>query len=87
MASSTTFFAKVSHGESFSASPKQPQSSTGMSVALNRVSSVKKQSDSTAKIEMSRMRTLKRSMQPIISSAPHSQIEKAIDPHCRYSMP
>ncbi len=74
---------KVSHGVSFSASPKHPQSSTGMSVALNSVSSVKKTIDSTAKIEISRIRTLNSSMQPIISSAPHSQIEKTIAPGCR----
>ena len=54
-----------------------------MSVALNSVSSVKKTIDSTAKIEISRIRTLNSSMQPIISSAPHSQIEKPIAPGCR----
>ena len=75
--------ANVSHGESFSASPKHPQSSTGMIVALSSVSSVKKTIDSTAKIEISRMRTLNSSMQPIISSAPHSQIEKVIAAGCR----
>ena len=37
----------------------------------------------TAKIEISRIRTLNSSMQPIISSAPHSQIEKTIAPGCR----
>ena len=54
-----------------------------MSVALNSVSRVKKTIDSTAKIEISRIRTLNSSMQPTISSAPHSQIEKTIAPGCR----
>lgn len=38
-------------------------------------------------IEMRRMRTLKSSMQPIISSAPHSQMEKAMLAGWRNSMP
>ena len=87
MGSSTRFLKKVSHGVSLSASPKQPQSSTGSSVALSSVSSVKKIIEASAKIEMSRMRTLKSSMQPIISSAPHSQIEKVIDAGSSASMP
>jgi len=45
-------------------------------VALRKVSTVKKIIEASAKIEISRMRTLKSSMSPIISSAPHSQIEK-----------
>jgi len=68
--------ANVSHGVSLTASPKQPQSSTGSHVALRKVSTVKKIIEASAKIEISRMRTLKSSMSPIISSAPHSQIEK-----------
>ena len=72
---------------SFSASPKQPQSSTGSTVALSSVSTVKKSIDTTAKIEISRIRTLKSNMQPIISSAPHSQIEKVIAAGCSHSMP
>ena len=59
-------------------SPKQPQSSIGIQVALKNVSAVKNIIDNTAKIETSRMRTLKSIMQPIISSAPHNQIEKII---------
>ncbi len=78
---------KVCHGVSFSASPKQPQSSTGSTVALSRVRIVKKSIEASAKTEMSRMRTLKRSMQPIISSAPHSQIEKSIVPRSKRSKP
>ena len=85
--SSTTFLAKVSHGESFSASPKQPQSSTGITVALSRVRAVKKSMESTAKIEIRRIRTLKRSIQPIIISAPHNQIEKAMLAPWRDSIP
>ena len=76
MGSRARFLKKVCHGVSFSASPKQPQSSTGISVALSNVSAVKNSIDSTAKIEIRRMRTLNSSMHPIISSAPHSQIEK-----------
>ena len=45
-------------------------------MALRKVSTVKKIIEASAKIEISRMRTLKSSMSPIISSAPHSQIEK-----------
>ena len=78
---------KVCHGVSFSASPKQPQSSTGITVALSSVRSVKKSIDAKAKIEIRRMRTLKSSMQPIISSAPHSQIEKVIEAGSSASMP
>ena len=78
---------KVCHGVSFSASPKHPQSSTGIHVALSSVSSVKKHIEASAKIEMRRMRTLKSSMQPIMNSAPQSQIEKAILPGSRYSKP
>ena len=81
------FFRKVSQGVSFSASPKQPQSSTGMTVALRKVSTVKKVIDASAKIEIRRMRTLKSSMQPIISSAPHSQIEKVIEAGSSRSSP
>ena len=78
MGSSARFFRKVAQGESLIASPKQPQSSTGSSVALRSVSAVKKSMEARAKIEIRRMRTLKSSMQPIIISAPHSQIEKAM---------
>ena len=58
-----------------------------MSVALSSVSSVKKIIETSAKIEIRRMRTLNSSMHPIINSAPHSQIEKVIAAGCRYSMP
>ena len=68
----------VSQGESLIASPKQPQSSTGMNVALKKVRIVKKSIDTRAKIDTSRIRTLQSSMQPIIISAPHSQIEKTM---------
>ena len=78
---------KVSHGVRRMASPKQPQSSTGMTVALSSVSTVKKSIEARAKIEMRRMRTLKSSMQPIINSAPHSQMEKAMLAGWRNSMP
>ena len=72
---------------SFSASPKHPQSSTGISVALSSVSSVKKIIETNAKIEIRRMRTLNSSMHPIISSAPHNQIEKAMLAGCSDSTP
>lgn len=78
---------KVCHGVSLTASPKHPQSSTGMSVALSRVSTVKNDIDNKAKIEISRMRTLKSNMQPIISSAPHNQMEKAMLAPCSCSNP
>ena len=79
--------AKVSQGVNFRASPKHPQSSTGINVALSSVSRVKKIIETSAKIEIRRMRTLNSSMHPIISSAPHSQIEKVIAAGCRYSTP
>jgi len=56
-------------------------------VALSSVSRVKKIIETSAKIEIRRMRTLNSSMHPIISSAPHSQIEKVIAAGCRYSTP
>ena len=56
-------------------------------MALSSVRSVKKSIDAKAKIEIRRMRTLKSSMQPIISSAPHSQIEKVIEAGSSASMP
>ncbi len=87
MGSRARFLKKVCHGVSFSASPKQPQSSTGISVALSNVSAVKNSIDSTAKIEIRRMRTLNSSMHPIISSAPHNQIEKAMLAGCSDSTP
>ena len=55
-------------------------------MALSSVRSVKKSIDAKAKIEIRRMRTLKSSM-PIISSAPHSQIEKVIEAGSSASMP
>ena len=78
---------KVCQGVSLTASPKQPQSSTGSTVALSSVMTVKRIIEARAKIETMRMRTLKSSMQPIMSSAPHSQIEKAIEAGCRASQP
>ena len=69
---------KVSHGESLIASPKHPHSSTGSTVALKNVSTVKKIIETKAKMEINRMRTLKSNMQPIINSAPQSQIEKTM---------
>jgi hypothetical protein len=81
------FLKKVSHGESFSASPKQPQSSTGIHVALRKVRIVKKVIDSRAKIEISRVLTLKISIRPIINSAPHSHIENTILAGCNSSKP
>ena len=56
-------------------------------MALSSVSSVKKVIEISAKIEISRMRTLKSSMHPIISSAPHSQIEKVMLAGDRNSSP
>ena len=79
--------ANVCHGVSLSASPKQPQSSTGIHVALRNVSSVKNAIDTSAKIDTSRIRTLHSSMHPIISSAPQSQIEKGMLPARRNSTP
>ena len=87
MGSNARFLKNVCHGVSFSASPKQPQSSTGRTVALRKVSTVKNDIDAKAKIEINRMRTLKSSMHPIMSSAPHSQIEKPMLARWRYSMP
>lgn len=49
-----------------------------MNVALKKVRIVKKSIDTRAKIDTSRIRTLQSSMQPIIISAPHSQIEKTM---------
>ena len=43
--------------------------------------------EQTAKIEMRRMRTLNSSIRPIISSAPHNQIEKGITYSCNESQP
>jgi len=51
------------------------------------VRAVKKSMESTAKIEIRRIRTLKRSIQPIIISAPHNQIEKAMLAPWRDSIP
>ena len=69
---------KDCHGVNFTTSPKHPQSSTGKIVALRKVSSVKNIIEIDAKVEHIRIRNLKSSIQPIINSAPHNQIEKAI---------
>ena len=48
---------------------------------------VKKVIDSRAKIEISRVRTLKINIKPIINSAPHNHIEKIILAGCNSSKP
>ena len=83
----TKFLKKVSHGDNFNASPKQPQSSTGIHVALRNVKMVKKVIDTNAKIEIRRVRILKINIRPIINSAPHNHIEKTILADCNSSKP
>ena len=70
------FLVRVSPFESFKASPKHPQSSTGSQTADTNVIDVKMTIATTAKIEINGVRTLNSSMHPIISSAPQSQMAK-----------
>lgn len=78
---------KVCHGDSFMASPKQPQSSTGIHVALRKVSMVKNIREPNVNIDTRRMRTLNSNIQPIINSAPHNHIENNIAAGCNDSKP
>jgi hypothetical protein len=81
------FLKNVSHGDSFSASPKHPQSSTGIHVALRNVRMVKKVIEIRAKIDIRRVRTLNINIKPIINSAPHNHIENIILAGCNSSKP
>ena len=58
-----------------------------MIVALSSVRPAKKSIETSAKIDTRRMRTLQSNIQPIIISAPHSQIENAMLPGSRNSNP
>jgi hypothetical protein len=81
------FFTNVAKGDNLIASPKHPQSSTGIHVALKNVRIVKNVIDTNAKIDTRRMRTLNSNIKPIIISAPHSHIEKGIAAGENHSMP
>jgi hypothetical protein len=84
---SSRFFKNDCHGVSFTTSPKHPQSSTGIKVALRKVMIVKIIIEAVAKVEHIRILTLKSNIHPIISSAPHNHMENIITRGLKDSSP